>query len=44
MRPDLRVVLVDSHPLSRFGLRTTPGCQVAGEAASGRAGNGRPDY
>ncbi|HEY0640901.1 MAG TPA: response regulator transcription factor [Pseudonocardiaceae bacterium] len=38
----LRVVLIDSHPLFRFGLcavlRTTPGCEVVGEAANGTAG------
>lgn len=42
MPRDLRVVLIDSHPLFRFGLcavlRTTPGCEVVGEAANGRAG------
>ena len=42
MRRDLRVVLIDNHPLFRFGLcavlRTTPGCEVVGEAANGRAG------
>jgi len=42
MRRDLRVVLIDNHPLFRFGLcavlRTTAGCEVVGEAANGRAG------
>ena len=42
MRRDLRVVLIDNHPLFRFGLcavlGTTPGCEVVGEAANGRAG------
>src|SRR5262249_23159911 len=42
MRRDLRVVLIDNHPLFRFGLcavlRATPGCEVIGEAANGRAG------
>lgn len=42
MRRDLRVVLVDDHPLFRFGLcsvlRTTAGCAVIGEAADGRSG------
>lgn len=42
MRPDLRVVLIDNHPLFRFGLcavlRTAPSCEVVGEAANGRAG------
>jgi len=42
MRRDLRVVLIDNHPLFRFGLcavlRTAAGCEVVGEAANGRAG------
>jgi DNA-binding NarL/FixJ family response regulator len=42
MSRSLRVVLIDNHPLFRFGLcavlRTTPGCEVVGEAANGRAG------
>lgn len=42
MRRELRVVLIDNHPLFRFGLcavlRSTPGCEVVGEAANGRAG------
>ena len=42
MHRDLRVVLIDNHPLFRFGLcavlGTTAGCEVVGEAANGRAG------